>query len=76
MCLAVPMKVKDITENIAIAEVNQIEYEVNVTMMENLKVGDYVIVHAGFAIEIMDKVEAQKTLALWRDMQGYNRGNS
>ncbi len=76
MCLAVPMKVKDITENIAIAEVNQIEYEVNVTLMENLKVGDYVIVHAGFAIEIMDKVEAQKTLALWRDMQGYNRGNS
>ncbi|MFP4546929.1 MAG: HypC/HybG/HupF family hydrogenase formation chaperone [Fidelibacterota bacterium] len=76
MCLAVPMKVKKISGNNAIAEVNQVEYDVNVTMMENLKVGDYVIVHAGFAIEIMDEKEAQETLALWHNMQAYNRKNS
>lgn len=76
MCLAVPMKVKKISGNNAIAEVNQVEYDVNVTMMENLKVGDYVIVHAGFAIEIMDEKEAQETLALWHDMQANNRKNS
>ena len=76
MCLAIPMKVRKISGNKAIAEVNQVEYDINVTMMENLKVGDYVIVHAGFAIEIMDEQEAQKTLDLWHEMQEYNRENS
>lgn len=73
MCLAIPMKVKSIHANIATAEVNNIDYEVNVTMMDKLKIGDYVIVHAGFAIEKMDQDEALKTLKIWQDMQNYSK---
>ncbi len=69
MCLAIPMKVTAIDGNMADTIVNDVEYSVNITMMENLKIGDYVIVHAGFAIEKLDENEALKTLAIWDDMQ-------
>jgi hydrogenase expression/formation protein HypC len=68
MCLAIPMKIKSIDRKTATAEVNNVEYTVNITMMENLQIGDYIIVHAGFAIEKMDEVEAQKTLSIWQNM--------
>ena len=73
MCLAIPMKVKSIDQNLAVAEVNNVDYEVNITMMENLQIGDYVIVHAGFAIEKLNEAEAQETLNIWREIQEFSR---
>jgi len=76
MCLAIPMKVKSIDKNIAKTVVNNVEYDVNITMMENLKIGDYVIVHAGFAIEKLDEVEALKTLSIWQDIEEFSKKKS
>ena len=73
MCLAIPMKIKSIKQNLAITEVNNVEYEVNITMMKNLKIGDYVIVHAGFAIEKLDEIEAQKTLDIWQEIEEFSK---
>jgi len=70
------MKVKSIDKNIAKTVVNNVEYDVNITMMENLKIGDYVIVHAGFAIEKLDEVEALKTLSIWQDIEEFSKKKS
>ena len=64
MCLAVPMKVVEIEEGTAICEIDGVRREGSLMMLDDVAVGDYVLLHAGFAIEKIDPVEAQKTLSL------------
>ena len=73
MCLAIPMKIVSINDNIATTEVNNVNYEVNITMLPQVGIGDYVIVHAGFAIEKLDEKEALKTLNIWQDIDKFNK---
>ena len=68
MCLAVPMKIAEITEGTAICEVDGVRREASLMMLEDAEVGDYVLLHAGFAIEKIDPVEAEKTLAIFREV--------
>jgi len=69
MCLAMPMKVTDlIPPDKAVVESEGVSMEISVTLVENVKIGDYVIVHTGFAIEILDLEEAEKTLSLLREI--------
>lgn len=75
MCLAVPMKVVElIPPDNAIVESEGVSMEVSVMLVDNAKVGDYVIVHTGFAIEILDIEEAEKTLSLLREIADTGRG--
>jgi hydrogenase expression/formation protein HypC len=65
MCLAIPAKVLSIKKNIASVDFGEgVLREVNVTLVD-VKVGDYVLVHAGYAIQVLDEREAQETLQLW-----------
>ena len=64
MCLAIPMKIVKIEGKIAIAEVDGVKREINLGLLENINLGDYVIVHAGFAIQKLDTKEAQESLNL------------
>jgi hydrogenase expression/formation protein HypC len=68
MCLAVPAKILEITGDKAIAEFGGVKREVMVNLLANVKVGDYVIVHTGFAIETLDEREALETLKLWKEI--------
>lgn len=68
MCLAVPEKVVAINGQIGSAEVGGIIREVNLMMISDVQMGDFVLVHTGFAIEKIDPTEAAKTLALFREM--------
>ncbi len=68
MCLAVPMKITEIAEGTAICEVDGVRREASLMMLEDAVVGDYVLIHAGFAIEKIDPVEAQKTLDIFREV--------
>ena len=68
MCLAVPMKIAEIAEGTAICEVDGVRREASLMMLEDVVVGDYVLIHAGFAIEKVDPVEAQKTLDIFREV--------
>lgn len=62
MCLAIPMRIKKIEGNFAIVETARLTRRINIEMVSSLKVGDYVIVHAGFAIQKIDKEAAEQTL--------------
>lgn len=69
MCLGIPTKILEIDKNqIAKAEISGLIKEVNLAMVPEAKVGDYVIIHAGFAIQIIDEAEAQETLKLLEEL--------
>ena len=70
MCLAIPGKIKSIDAKTNHAQVDYGDgtaRTVNVTLVE-VKIGDYVLVHAGFAIQVLDQKEAEETLALFKEM--------
>jgi len=68
MCLAVPAKVLEIEGDIAKVDFGQgIVREVNVMLVE-AQVGEYVLVHAGYAIQTIDRDAAQETLRLWDEI--------
>ena len=68
MCLAIPAKVVSVTENSACVDFGEgVLREVNVTLV-NVKAGDYVLVHAGYAIQVLDEKEAQETIQLWNQI--------
>ncbi len=65
MCLAVPTQVVAIDDDqMATVELSQVARKISLDLVPDTKVGDYVIVHVGFAIQRLDEVEAQKTLSL------------
>jgi hydrogenase expression/formation protein HypC len=68
MCLAIPARVSRINGDKAQVDFGEgVLREVNVTLVE-AKVGDYVLVHAGYAIQTVDEKEALKTIALWQEI--------
>jgi len=66
MCLGVPMLVKNIVNDIATCEIDGVERQASLMMVDGIKVGDYVLIHAGFAIERLDEAEAEETLTALR----------
>lgn len=65
MCLAIPAKVVAIAEgDQAIVDLGGVRKDVSLALVEDVKVGDYVIVHVGYALTRLDPEEAEKTLAL------------
>jgi hydrogenase expression/formation protein HypC len=67
MCLGVPMQVKTIENEVAICEIDGVQREASLMMLDDVEVGDYVLIHAGFAIEKIDDDEAQLTLKALRE---------
>ncbi len=73
MCLAVPAKILKIqSEDIALCDFNGVEKEVNVALIDNPVIGDWVIVHVGFALNRIDEKEAQTTLEMLSTLQTPN----
>jgi hydrogenase expression/formation protein HypC len=69
MCLAIPMKVCAVEEGSATVEQDGVRLQVGTMLLsEPLNVGDYVIVHAGFALQRLDEEAAQETLELFAQM--------
>jgi len=68
MCLAIPAKVVTIEEDKARVDFGGgVTREVSVALV-SVKKGDYVLVHAGYAIQVLDEQEAQETLRLWNEI--------
>lgn len=67
MCLAVPGKVVSIDGDVGNVDFGGVVRQANLTMVE-ANVGDWVVIHAGFAIETMDEEEAMRTLELWQEV--------
>ena len=71
MCLAIPMKIIDrMTSDMAIVESDGVTMEISLRLTDKAKVGDYVLVHAGFALEVMNPDEALRTLEAISELSG------
>jgi hydrogenase expression/formation protein HypC len=68
MCLAIPVKVKKLLpDNEAIVEIGQVQKKISLALVDDVKAGDYVILHVGFALQKIDPDEAAKNLALFSE---------
>jgi len=73
MCLAIPAKVLEIQGDVAKVDFGQgVAREVNVMLVE-ARVGEYVLVHAGYAIQTLDQEAAEESLKMWREILEQNQ---
>jgi len=79
MCLAIPSKIVAIDDRMATIDVDGVRRQASLLLLEDVVVGDFVIVHAGFAIQRLDPAAAEESLALLRqaaamtDSKGFSR---
>lgn len=73
MCLAVPAKVVALKDAIGKVEISGVTRDVSMMLLPEAKVGDFVLVHAGFAMQIVDEKDAEETDALLAEMHGAPR---
>ena len=74
MCLAIPGKIVeiiDVENQLAKIEVGGVRRNINTSMLDDVKIGDYVLVHVGFAMSKVDEKEAEETLRLLRELGSY-----
>jgi len=74
MCLAIPSKIVKIQDNMGIIDVEGVQREVSMLLIEDPRIGEYVIVHAGFAIQKIDESEAKESLKILREMASLRYG--
>jgi hydrogenase expression/formation protein HypC len=68
MCLAVPAKVVEINGSMARVDVEGNTREIGIRLVPDVKVGDWVLVHAGFAVDVIDEVAARETMDIFREV--------
>ncbi|TRZ55459.1 MAG: HypC/HybG/HupF family hydrogenase formation chaperone [Rhodocyclaceae bacterium] len=69
MCLALPAQVVEISGNdLGVVDLGGVRKEVSLALIDDVAVGDYVIIHVGYALTKLDPEEAAKTLALFEEM--------
>ncbi|VBB47684.1 Hydrogenase assembly chaperone HypC/HupF [uncultured Desulfatiglans sp.] len=68
MCLAIPARIIQIQDRTALIDLDGTQRQTSLLLLDDAQVGDYVIVHAGFAIHRIDEKEAMAALALLREM--------
>ncbi len=69
MCLAIPVKVVELgAGDTAIVDLDGVRKEISLALLTEVQVGDYVILHVGYALSKLDPEEAEKTLALFAEM--------
>lgn len=68
MCLAIPALIKSIEDYQAIVDIEGVTREVSIQLTPEAKVGDYILLHTGYAISIIDAAEAEETLKLLKEL--------
>ncbi|MBN2422585.1 HypC/HybG/HupF family hydrogenase formation chaperone [Candidatus Woesearchaeota archaeon] len=68
MCYAIPAKIIELKKENATVDYGGIIKETNISLLEDVKKGDYILIHAGFAIEKMDEKSAEESLRIIRNM--------
>ena len=68
MCLAIPGKVIKMEGSHAIADFDGVRRKITIGLCDGVEIGKYVLVHAGYAIQIVDEEEAMESISLWREM--------
>ena len=75
MCIAVPGKVEEVYGDKAVVSLGSIKKEVTITLIEDVKIGEYLLIHAGFAINKIDKKQAIETLNIFEELANSLEGN-
>lgn len=75
MCLAIPSKITKIENQVATIDVDGVRRNVSLLLLDDAQVGDYVIVHAGFAIHKIDEAEAMESLKLLKEALAFVEGD-
>ncbi len=69
MCLAIPMRLIEVNEDEGIVETNGVKRKVDLSLLKDVKEGDYIIIHAGFAIEKLDPDYAKEIEDIWKELK-------
>jgi len=72
MCLGVPALVIRVEGTEATVRIGAVEYQSSLLLLENVEVGDYILLHAGFAIEKIDTEDAEETIRLFNEISKMN----
>ena len=68
MCLAIPGKILSVTGHMAMADFDGTTKQIVVALLPNIQPNEYVIVHAGYAIQKVDEEAAKESLTIWKEM--------
>ena len=68
MCLAIPALIKSVNGHQAVVDIDGVTREVSIMLTPEARVGDYVLLHTGYAINVIDPAEAEETLKLLRQI--------
>jgi hydrogenase expression/formation protein HypC len=69
MCLAIPAKITEMSgDGMGLAEIGGVNKEVNLSLIEDPAIGDYVVIHVGFALSKLDPDEAAETLRMFEEL--------
>lgn len=71
MCLAIPVLIQSVKGDIAQVDIGGIGRTISIMFTPDVKAGDYVLVHTGYAISVVDQQEAQETLELFEEIARY-----
>ena len=71
MCLAIPVLIEEIDGAEAVVEIGGVRRKISVALTPEAKVNQYVLIHAGYAIGILDEEEARETLKLFEEMAAF-----
>jgi len=75
MCLAIPSRITSIENQIATIDVDGVQRTASLLLLDDARVGDYVIVHAGFAIHKIDEAEAKESLKILKEALEFVEGD-
>jgi hydrogenase expression/formation protein HypC len=77
MCLAIPAKIVDIDNQSATVEVGGVTRQASIVLLPDARLGNYILIHAGFAISLVDEAEALETIKLFQQLsEGLDSENS
>lgn len=73
MCLAVPARIVELKDDLAVADAIGNRIQAKTTLVPGVKIGDIVLIHAGFAITVVDEEEAKKTWQLLEELDNFSK---
>ncbi len=76
MCLGIPVRLEKVEGNTGLVDLGGLRREIGLDLTPTARPGDYVLLHAGFAVQIIDQKSAGETLALLREMYGQDKSQT
>ena len=73
MCLSIPAKVEKIDGDMAVVSVGGTQYDASLQMIEDVNIGDYILLHTGFAIQKINEAEALENLKVFEEFEDLNK---